>query len=147
MPAMEQMVVECLDTIEALQSFTRRGTEPEDLPPAAKVKVKAKNGKTDPRIAEFLAGWENAYQELNKETYPHGGAKDTQAIKRLLLLGSVDELLDTAWEAWKHPEKFNCAQAVTIAGFVSRYANVKVDLKLCKNGGRQARTEPPGVTL
>lgn len=137
-------LTECLDEIDRLQSFTRRGqspdAEPEPLPQKAK-------GKSDPRLKEFLDGWEKAYQEFNKEPYPHGGAKDTQAIKRLLLIGPISDLLDTAWEAWKHPDKFNCTHAITIAGFASRYPNIKLELKTLANAGRPIITQPAGCNL
>lgn len=142
------MLTECVAAIRHLQSFTRRGElpdepEPQDLPK----KAKGKNGTADPRIAEFTTGWEHAYQSFNNEKYPHGGAKDVQAIKRLLNIGAVSDLLDTAWDAWQHPDKFNCAAAITIAGFASRYANIKLELRTLANGGRPSRTEPAGVTL
>lgn len=141
MPAMEQMVIECLDTIEALQSLTRRGAEPEELPPAAKVKA------TDPNIKLFIDGWYDAYIIFHREKYLVQGGKDASAAKALVSKFTVAELMKTAKEAWKYPDRFNCKQAVTISGFASRYNDIKAELKLCANGGRPARTEPPGVTL
>lgn len=166
------IIEDCLSTIERLQAMTRRGEEPElpqkessllvsmveglskmkpeELEAFAqalpKLPHKAK-GKADPRILEFTEGWETAYEAFHKEKYPHGGAKDVQAIKRLLLVGQVSDLLDTAWDAWHHPDKFNCAASITIAGFASRYANVKLELKTIANGNRPVRTQPAGCTL
>lgn len=143
------MIDELLAEIERLQRFTRRGitpgAEPEDLPNSAK--GKKPKGTPDPRIAEFKEGWETAYLAFHKEKYPHGGVKDVMATKRLLLLGSVSDLLDTAWDAWHHPEKWACARAITIAGFASQYAAVRLDIKMVKNGGRPVMTGPAGCNL
>lgn len=140
MPAMEAMVIECLDTISQLQSFTRRGDEPE-LP------HKAKGKAPDPKITEFTEGWVAAYKAWHGEPYPHGGAKDAQAVKRLLILAQIDDLLDTAYAAWQHPDKFNCSHAITIAGFCARYAGVRQELKTIASNGKPQRQEPPSVTL
>lgn len=141
---------ECVAEIERLQSFTRKGitpvAEPEDLPNSAKGKKKTK-GPADPRIEEFKEGWETAYLAFHREKYPHGGVKDVMATKRLLLLGEISDLLDTAWDAWHHPEKWACARAITIAGFASQYAAVRLDIKMFKNGGRPVMTGPAGCTL
>lgn len=144
------IIHELLDEIELLQSFSRRGEKPkaEKLPPAAKVKVEK---KTDPRIKELIDGWFDAYFKFHKTTYLVQGGKDASAAQRLIsaettnratmvemgepLLDErpiVDALLDTAWEAWKHLDKFNCKQAVTISGFASRYNDIVVELKSTK---------------
>lgn len=146
------MLTECLAEIAYFQSFTRRGIDPqelphkanEELPLAAKVKTK---GAPDPRIAEFIDGWHNAFLECFKEKYKVQGVKDAVAVKRLIATGStVDQLLDLAWEAWKHADKFNCKQAATILGFEQRFNDIRIELKTLANGGR-VRTEPAGVNL
>lgn len=138
------LIKDCLDTIEQLQRFTRRGEAPQDLPQTAK----GKNGGVDPRIEEFKLAWVDYFEQFHKEKYLYSGAKDTQAIKRLLTLGTtVDDLLDTAWAAWRHPDKFNCKQAATIAGFACRLNDIKIELKTLASNGRPQRSQPPGVTL
>lgn len=139
------LIKDCLETIERLQSFTRRGetpSEPEELPHPSKVK-----GKADPRIEEFKLAWVDYFEMFHKKKYLYKGAQDTQAIKRLLNIDNMDALLDLAWKAWLLPDKFNCKQAATIAGFASRYNDIVLELKTINNGGRPARTEPAGVTL
>lgn len=136
------MIDELLAEVERLQSFTRRGASPEpELP------HKAKGKAPDPRINEFTEGWVAAYKAWHGEPYPHGGAKDAQAVKRLLILAQIDDLLDTAYAAWQHPDKFNCARSVTIAGFCASYAGVRLELKTIASNGKPQRQEPPSVTL
>lgn len=135
------VICECLDEIKRLQSFTRRGVEEPELP------HKAKGKAPDPRINEFTEGWVAAYKAWHGEPYPHGGAKDAQAVKRLLILAQIDDLLDTAYAAWQHPDKFNCSHAITIAGFCARYAGVRQELKTIASNGKPQRQEPPSVML
>lgn len=134
--AVEQLLAE----IERLQSFTRRGSEPEQLPDTAKAK-----GKPDPRIQQFIDGWCKAFQEHHREKYLVM-AKDFPAIKRILAIADVDTLLDRAWEAWKHPDKFNCKQAASVCGFASRYNDIVIELKTISNGGRPP-TQPAECRL
>lgn len=136
---------ECLQEIERLQSFTRRGadpTDPESIPPAEKTK-----GKADPKIEEFKLAWVDYFEKFHKEKYAYKGAQDTQAIKRLLLIADTETLLDRAWDAWHHPEKWECMQAVTISGFASQYNKITAALKLLSNGNRPVKTQPAGCTL
>lgn len=146
MPAMEAMVIELIEELERLQSFTRRGQsepEPEPLPEKA-------NGKQtkDPRIAEFIDGWHNAFLERFKEKYKVQGVKDAVAVKRLLATGStVDDLLDLAWEAWKHPDKFNCKQAATILGLEQRFNDIRIELKTIASNGQPQHQGAPSVVL
>lgn len=138
-------LTECIVEIEHIQAFTRQGkipdAEPEPFPDKAKGKV------TDPRVKEFIDGWAKAFQEHHHEKYLVQGAKDGAAVKRLLQIDTVDNLLDLAWEAWKHPDKFNCKQAVTIAGFASRYNDIKIEIKTIASGGRPTSTEPAECRL
>lgn len=142
------LIEDCLTTIEHLQSFTRRGElpdepEPQDLPK----KAKGKNGTPDPQVKYFIDLWTDYFREFHKEKYLVQGGKDGAAVKRLLGIDTIDHLLDTAWEAWAYPDKFNCKQAVTIAGFSSRYNEIKLELRTLANNGRPARSQPAGVVL
>lgn len=133
------IIMELATEIERLQTFTRCGQspqEPEELPPAAKVK-----GPPDPNVKLFIDGWATAFQQFHHTKYMVQGAKDAAAAKRLVKDSTVDDLLDTAWEAWQHPDKFNCKQAATIAGFASRFNDIKIELKTLANGGRPQSTE------
>ncbi len=132
------MFEELIAEVERLQSFTRRG----DLPDTATEK-----GKADPRVKQLIDGFYDAYKQFHGETYVVTPGKDTSAAKRLVALFTVEDLLDTAWEAWKHPEKFACRQALTIAGFASKINEVKVDIKLSANGGRPPQTQPAQCNL
>lgn len=141
------LVEETLNEVERLQSFTRRGTTPDSEPEPLPEKAKGK-GTPDPRIAEFIDGWHIAYLERFKEKYKVQGVKDAVAVKRLIATGStLDQLLDLAWDAWAHPDKFNCKQAATILGFEQRFNDIRIELKTLANGNRPARQEPAGVNL
>lgn len=82
--------------------------------------------------AEFTRMWCEAYKDQFKRSYVHGGAKDGMAVKRLLatdgMQGKVARLIDVAKRAWKNPGGFNSKQAATIAGFVSRFNDILVEL-------------------
>lgn len=146
MPSFEAMVIELIKELERLQRFTRRGitpgTEPEDLPK----KAKGAKGSADPRVKEFIDLWVHYFELHHREKYMVM-AKDFPAIKRLLQMADVETLLDKAWEAWNHGDKFNCRQAVTVCGFASRYNDILVELKTLANGGRPVMTGPAGCTL
>lgn len=61
--------------------------------------------------------------------YTFQGAKDGAAAAKLLKTGlTPDQLLAVAREAWKRPEDFNCKQAATLAGFASRFNDIRVEL-------------------
>ncbi len=139
------MLTECVEAIQHLQSYTRRGIEPEpqNLPVTAKVK-----SAPDPRVTEFIDEWDRLFTIRFKEKYKVQGVKDAMAVKRLLATkATVDQLLDLAWEAWKHTDKFNCKAAVTMLGFEQRFNDIRIELKTLANGNRPERTTPAGVTL
>lgn len=153
------VICECLDEIKRMQGFTRRGIGPdaEPIPPAEKTKAKA-----DPRVKEFIDGWFDAYKEFHKRShliYKVQGVKDAMAVKRLLSLKiwdstlkserpiQVDDLLDQAWEAWHHRDKFWCKMSTTILGFEQRYNDIRVEVVAGQNGNRPVRTQPAGCTL
>jgi hypothetical protein len=130
------VLTECLDEIERLQTFTRAGREPtpdpeetQDLPPAAK------NGKQppDPRVKQLIDGWAIYFEKFHRLKYRVQGAKDGAAAKRLVKLMTVDEILDIAWNSWlantERPNVFCLRQALTIAGFDSQLTAIQVEIK------------------
>lgn len=68
----------------------------------------------------------------------HGSA-DADAADRLLKAGfSVDDVVRTAVKAWKHPELFNCKQAMTLRGLGGRWQEIRGELRgVNGNGGKR----------
>ena len=57
--------------------------------------------------------------------YLYGGAKDTEAAKKMLGVFPPEELIALAIKAWKNKADFNCKQAVTIAGMGCRFNEIQ----------------------
>jgi len=70
--------------------------------------------------------WCAAYARVKGFKYMFQGAKDGTAADRLLKLGlTVTEIMVVAEEAWKHPDWFNCKIAASLAGFASRFNEIR----------------------
>lgn len=83
--------------------------------------------------------WCLYYEKAHGFKYMFQGAKDGTAADRILRLGvGVQELINVAVEAWKHPDWFNCRQAASLAGFVCRFNEIREELKNppVQNGAR-----------
>lgn len=154
------IINELLETIERLQSYTRRGEEPTPEPEALPHAAKGKPEK-DARVRQFFDLWLTEFKKFHGADYHLvNRGKDFAAIKRLLQAfpndpKAVGALLDTAWEAWYrtgdaavHPnDKFNSRQASTIAGFASRFNEIRVELKTTNAALRPAAQGPAKCTL
>lgn len=82
----------------------------------------------------FVELWTNAYHNFFQTRYAFNGGKDGAAVKRLLATGcEPNELVEIAVDAWRRPKEFNCKQAVSIAGFSSRFNEIRSEI---------ARTKP-----
>lgn len=133
-PLSRALLDELLAELERIQGFTRKG---ERAPAAPKLPRAAKPPKTgsipDPRIKLFIDEWAKEFERFHREKYMVQGGKDGAAAKRLVSLSSapthVENLIDTAWAAWGHLTLFNCKQAATIAGFASRYNDIRSELR------------------
>lgn len=80
-------------------------------------------------IKEFESKWYDEYPKYHNGTkYLHGGAKDTQATKRMVAIMKPDALIAVAVRAWKNPGGFNSKQAATICGFASRLNDIQSEL-------------------
>lgn len=92
--------------------------------------VKAPESKNAMR--DLTDRWMNAFQTANRHRYTGfdlNGAKEGAAAARLLKTGlAPSEIISIAVEAWKHGG-FNCEHAVTLAGFASRFENIRRELE------------------
>lgn len=101
------------------------GNPPKVIPngagaPAAKEPA-AKRQLTD----GWVAGWEKRFGG----PYKFEGAKDGKAADALLATGlTVASLLKLAAEAWDNVELFNCKHAMSLAGFASRFNEIRGEL-------------------
>lgn len=93
------------------------GEEQEKAPSTA---AKAEQKK---RHTEFIAGWFEAYKLAHGVAYVMQKERDPAAVKRIVAAQDVPvhRLLECAKRAWHNEKDFNCGQARTIAGFVSRF--------------------------
>lgn len=96
---------------------------------------------------QLTDGWNAAYQEAHQYTYKFGGVKDGRAADDLLKLGlSVDQILSIAAQAWKRPLDFNCKQASSLAGFSSRFNEIRAEIKTpYGNNGKPPPENPRNV--
>lgn len=79
---------------------------------------------------QFIEKWVIAYENQQGISYKFNGGKDGKAVTSLLALKlTAEQLIEIAVEAWKRPLDFNCRQAVSIAGFSSRFNEIRAELK------------------
>lgn len=83
-----------------------------------------------PLQKQLTDGWCEQWAKHHPGCGPYNfQVKDGVAAARLLKTGlTPDQLLAVAREAWKRPEDFNCKQAATLAGFASRFNDIRVEL-------------------
>ncbi len=89
--------------------------------------------KIHPLYQVFVDKWCVEYQTRLKAPYIFNGAIDGKAVNKLLTIVkdnvTVDDVLSVAYEAWENPDGFWCKQAVTIAGFASKFNNIFNEIK------------------
>jgi hypothetical protein len=78
----------------------------------------------------FIERWCDDYLKIRGEKYLVTGGKDGQAVKRLLAVEpDIDLLMKIARGAWKHPDLFHCKNSFSICGFVSRFNDIRAELR------------------
>ena len=90
---------------------------------SAQIEIEA-NTNTKPE-KNLCSLWVAAYQAHFGTKYLFQGPKDMMACKRLVGIESPERLVELAKEAWKKPDGFDTKQAVSIAGFASRYNQIR----------------------
>ena len=87
---------------------------------------------------QFVKEWAEKYPQWHRgEKYIFVGAKDGAAVKRLFSSDPpmpVDHLIRIAVAAWQRTDLFNCRQASSISGFVSRINDIRAELNSTRNG-------------
>jgi hypothetical protein len=83
---------------------------------------------------EFIQGWMELYRIAFGRDYVFQGGKDAAQVKRLLVASKLtpEQLLAIANGAWQRPEAFNCKQAVTISGFLSRFNEIRQEIETAR---------------
>jgi len=124
----------------------RVNSEPKMSPnPSVEPKNEPKDsGAPAPGHRDFVQGWGERYQKKFGRAYVFQGGKDASAVKRLLKATgkSADLLLAEVERAWGSAG-FNCKQAVSISGFVSRYNEIQAELVSPLPPGVRRGTRPP----
>lgn len=74
--------------------------------------------------------WIREFKRANGMEYLFQGIKDGRAADRLIASGiSPNEIIEIAQEAWKRPDGFNCKAAASLAGFSSRFNEIRMEVK------------------
>jgi hypothetical protein len=74
----------------------------------------------------FTDLWCSQYEQATGNRYLFQGAKDGQAADRLLASKIPwTEIFQVANWAWEHPEQFNAKHAASLAGFASRFNEIR----------------------
>lgn len=107
---------------------TGHGTATE---PQGNLKTKGATGKKAIH-AELISKWFAAYREFFKAKYAFQHAKDGRAVKQLLATTELtpDELMAIARAAWANSGGFFSKGAVSIAGFNSKFNEIRQELNL-----------------
>lgn len=104
---------------------------------------------------QFFDAWCKAFYDKFKIGYPVMGGKDGAAVKKLLAFASeiradrptgfdeVEHLMRIAKAAWDHPETFACRQARTLGGFMSKFAEIRIELEEMRTGKGNKGTKMP----
>jgi hypothetical protein len=84
-----------------------------------------------PQTKLFTDLWTAEYKSAHRCGYVFQGPKDGKAAANLLKHAelSPQELVQIAKDAWANPTGFNCKQAASIAGFASRFNEIRSELK------------------
>jgi len=110
------------------------GTRQKGVSSKGGVKEKERDGGADaPGLApkrQLTDGFKAAWEERFKGPYSFQGAKDGKAADVLLATGiSIPDLLCLARKAWERLDEFNCKHAVSLAGFASRFNEIRVEVQ------------------
>jgi Helix-turn-helix domain len=86
---------------------------------------------TDKGHSQFVRLWCERFQTITGEQYAFQGGKDGKAVKLLLTTTGLApaQLIAIAEEAWKRPTGFWCKFATSIAGFNSRFNQIRKETK------------------
>lgn len=111
---------------------------PEDEPTADQKKEKALALKR-----QMTDAWCLEYELATGRKYKFCGAKDGKAADRLIAAKiCVKEMIGFAKQAWARPSGFNCKYAATLAGFESRYNEIRSEIE---NENRRPNHRNDGV--
>lgn len=81
------------------------------------------------RKKDLTDAWCAAYREVHGSRYLFQGAKDGKAADVLITLGlPVDEIIGIARKAWAFKGGFNSKMAASLAGFVSRFNEIRSEV-------------------
>jgi hypothetical protein len=91
---------------------------------------KKKEPNPDHKI--FIDLWSERYVAKFKVPYVFKGGADASAVSRILTASKMTPavLMTIAELAWNKPMEFNCKQAVSIAGFVSRFNEIRQEIEV-----------------
>ena len=114
-------------TVRVGEGTPREGNPKEGNPTA---EGSAEKPKPVSQKRKLTDGFMEAYSKAFGRPYVFQGAKDGKAADKLLASGlAVDDIITTAQKAWRHPDWFNCKQAVSLAGLASRYNEICAEIQ------------------
>jgi len=108
-----------------------QGTRNKLPEPPATPKVSSPKPKKEPAERRKLTdAFKEAYELRFEEPYLFCGAKDAMAADKLLASKlPVEEIIQTARDAWDHKDMFNCKLAISISGLASRWNEIRQELR------------------
>jgi len=81
---------------------------------------------------QFTDLWCSSYEKFFSSKYLFQGAKDGTAADRLLTIETPENLISIARLAWELPNDFDCKHAASLAGFASRFNEIRKRVNFVK---------------